>query len=503
MKLMKNEKFKKIAIIISIPLLLIAQYYLFSSGILRPMLKGIEIQIVSGDYIPDIDKYVVQIDETVKLSMGKYIKIPNYSKEPILTFRVLDNKDVLSIEGDEMTGLKEGYASIGVMHGDSLLKKATIKVVKPKVENLELIIDEDLVYVGDIAKLSSKVETDYKQFDDLSKVDYYSSNEDVLTIENNKVKAVGIGTATVYAKYGEDEDPRTFNIRARVASINIENKIEIEEGQTAKLNPKIITSPKGLKHPKIEYALVGSKLPISRAIALYSDGTIVGLQEGEEEIKITCGNKDLIITVKVNKVSIENKKIENLEVREEIVGNNLILTATFDYIKGVNDYELYLRNNSLNEKEFNAVQNVTVKDDNSGIPTRIEITYQIDISNLEEIDIELFVVGLNENGKTQPSDIKRIRYPKESESIKNLMGYFDNDNNIIKITWDPINIDGVTYNIYAKDNLKNEDKFTLVGEGSTDSEYTINTTGESIELEVYIEAEYNGKIIKSNTITIK
>lgn len=503
MKLMKNEKFKKIAIIISIPLLLIAQYYLFSSGILRPMLKGIEIQIVSGKHISDIDKYVVQVDETVKLSMGKYITIPTYSKEPELTFRVLDNKDVISIEGKEMTGLKEGYASIGVMHGDSLLKKATIKVVKPKVENLELIIDEDIVYVGDSANLSSKVKTDYTVFDDSSKVDYYSSNEDVLIIENNKVEAVGVGTATVYAKYGDIEVPRTLNVRARVASIDIENKIEIEVGQTIKLEPNITTSPKGLKHPKVEYALVGSKLPISRAVARQDDGTITGIREGEEEIKISCGNKDVIITVKVNKVSIESKKIENLEVKEEIVGNNLMITATFDYIRGINDYELYVRNNSLNENEFKAVRNVIVKDDDSEIPTRVEITYQIDISNLEEIDIELFVVGLNQDGKTQPSNIVRIRYPKEPEAIKNLVGNFDSVNDIVKITWDSINADGVAYNIYVKDNLKNEDEFTLIGEGITNSEYTINTSDESVDLEVYVEAVYNGKTIKSNIITIK
>lgn len=503
MKLMKNEKLKKIAIIISIPLLLIAQYYLFSSGIIRPMLKGIEIQIVSGKHISDIDKYVVQVDETVKLSMGKYRKIPAYSKEPKLTFRVLDNKDVISIEGNDMTGLKEGYASIGVMHGDSLLKKATIKVVKPKVENLELLIDEDLVYVGDSANLSSKVKTDYTVFDDSSKVDYYSSNEDVLIIENNKVEAVGVGTATVYAKYGDIEKPRTFNVRARVASIDIENKIEIEVGQTIKLEPDITTSPKGLKHPKVEYAFVGSKLPISRAVARQDDGTITGIREGEEEIKISCGNKDVIITVKVNKVSIESKKIENLEVREEIVGNNLMITATFDYIRGVNDYELYVRNNSLNENEFKAVRNVIVKDDDSEIPTRVEITYQIDISNLEEIDIELFVVGLNQDGKTQPSNIVRIRYPKEPEAIKNLVGNFDNVNDIVKITWDSINADGVAYNIYVKDNLKNEDEFTLIGEGITNSEYTINTSDESVDLEVYVEAVYNGKTIKSNIITIK
>ena len=56
----KNKKYRKIAIIISIPILLVAQYYLFKFGILRPMVKGVEIEIVDGEYVKDIDKYVVK-----------------------------------------------------------------------------------------------------------------------------------------------------------------------------------------------------------------------------------------------------------------------------------------------------------------------------------------------------------------------------------------------------------------------------------------------------------
>ena len=66
----KNKKYRKIAIIISIPILLVAQYYLFKFGILRPMVKGVEIEIVDGEYVKDIDKYVAKLNETVTLSTG-------------------------------------------------------------------------------------------------------------------------------------------------------------------------------------------------------------------------------------------------------------------------------------------------------------------------------------------------------------------------------------------------------------------------------------------------
>ena len=98
----KNKKYRKIAIIISIPILLVAQYYLFKFGILRPMVKGVEIEIVDGEYVKDIDKYVVKLNETVTLSTGEYIKVPSYAKNPNIWFNVLDNSGTLKIDGNKL-----------------------------------------------------------------------------------------------------------------------------------------------------------------------------------------------------------------------------------------------------------------------------------------------------------------------------------------------------------------------------------------------------------------
>ena len=97
MRIIKYDKHKKLAIILMIPLLLIAQYYLFKFGILKPMIKGVEIKIINGDYIQDIDKYVIRLGEEVTLSSGDYIKIPNYAKDPDISFKILDNNKSLKI----------------------------------------------------------------------------------------------------------------------------------------------------------------------------------------------------------------------------------------------------------------------------------------------------------------------------------------------------------------------------------------------------------------------
>ena len=88
------------------------------------MIKGAEIEIVNGDYIKDIDKYIIKLNETIDLSDGDYIKIPSYAKEPNIWFNVLDNSGVLKLEGNKITAMKEGISSIAIMKNSRILKKA-------------------------------------------------------------------------------------------------------------------------------------------------------------------------------------------------------------------------------------------------------------------------------------------------------------------------------------------------------------------------------------------
>ena len=184
MRIIDQVKNRKSIIILIISLLIVAQYYLFKFGILRPMIKGVEIKIINGYHIQDIDKYVIRLGEEVTLSSGEYIKIPQYAKDPEISFKVLDNNKVLKIidnnENEPNTstliGLKKGYSSIAIVKNSRVLKKATVLVVDPQVESLDLNVDGNLVFVGDSAEIGSNVEVDYKRFKDAYKVTYESSN---------------------------------------------------------------------------------------------------------------------------------------------------------------------------------------------------------------------------------------------------------------------------------------------------------------------------------------
>ena len=355
MKSVKNINYKVITImvIIIIPILLIAQYYLFKFGAITPMVKGIEIEMEDGDYVKDIDKFVMKLNDTVTLSTGEYVIIPSYAKNPNIYFKVLDNSNILSINGNEVIANQEGTASIGVMKNSRILKKINIKVVNPKVESLTATLDNDIKYVGESAKINSEVQVDYDKFKEKQLVTYESSDENILKIEGNVVEAVGVGKASLYIKAGDKETVFDYNIQAKIAKISIPSTIKIAQNETKKLNPKIITEPKGLKHGKIKYELVDRKVTIDYAISLSKDGTITGSKEGTEKVRITCGDKQKIVTIKVEKESIIDKIIKNIMVNYEIINGKLSIDISWDYIKDINNKDTN-RNITWSELQSNS-----------------------------------------------------------------------------------------------------------------------------------------------------
>ena len=507
MKFIKDKKYKIFIILISIPILFISQYYLYKFGILRPMIKGAEIEIVNGDYIKDIDKYIIKLNETVQLSNGDYIKIPSYAKEQNIWFNILDNSGVLKLEGDKITAQKEGISSVAIMKNSRILKKADIKVVNPEIK-LTNVLEGDLKYVGDSANIISTVESNYNRFKEKEKVTYESTDEDIIKVNNGKLEAVGVGSANIIIKAKDQEEVIFFkDIKAKVAKIDISNK-EIQVDDTIKLKPKITTSPKNLSNPSIKFELVDKKSTSDRAIKLYNDGTIVGIKEGIEKVKVICGDKVKIINIKVVKKSIENSKIENLKCTSyDIMDNKGIINLEWDYIKDIYDYTIEVRDNSLNENKFKVYNNIKITQDDISDLGKVKTTIEFELSDNKELDISLRVLGKNNLGYTKPSNIVDIKLPSEDItdiSINNLYYELDEINNTIKLMWDEIDLQGVSYSVYVKNNLNNESGFLLLQDKILNNEYEISLNDESFDFDIYVKAYKNEKYSKeSNLINIK
>ena len=512
MRISDKDKIKKLTIIFLIPLLLVSQYYLFKFGILKPMIKGVDINIINGEYIQDIDKYVIRLGEEVTLSSGDYIKIPKYAKNPDIKFRVLDDSKVIQIIDNDskekntatMIGLKEGYSSIAVVKNSRVIKKATVLVVDPKVENLDLNIDRDLVFVGDSAKLDSVIEVDFKRFKDDYEVTYESSDESVLRIVGNEVKAIGVGSATIYAKSGDKVDSIRYKINAKVASLDVDKSIEVEVGASKKIDPKIITSPNGLKHPPVEYQLVESKLPIERAIRLDRNGNVVGLREGEEKVLVSCGigenKKSQIVTVKVIKESLLNQLIDDLISKYEIIDNRILITLNWSSLKDIYKYDIYIRNNSLGDTNYKVVESILMDKIDLDSQNKIKATIELDIGDLKDINLDFYVVGVTDNGNTDASNLVNIQHSTELEENDdlNVSASLDTENKRIILSWN--SIDNCKYNVYVKDISKGNQEFMLVGEGLSETNYIINLNEDEFNLEVYVVAIKDGKEVTRSDV---
>ncbi|GAA0235264.1 Ig-like domain-containing protein [Metaclostridioides mangenotii] len=508
MRYIKEHKTLKIAILLSIPILLIAQFYLFKIGIFRPMVKGVEIEISEGDFIKDIDKYIIKLNDTVELSKGKYIKVPSYAKDPNIWFNVLDNNGTIKIQGNKMTALKVGYSSIGIMKNSRVLKKATIRVVDPKVNSLDMQIDGKLNYVGDSAKIESVVDVDYDKFKVAYTPEFTSSDTDVLKIVGKRVEAIGVGSATITATCGDKEVEKEFDVQALVDSINISKNITIEVDQEYNINPEVETSPEGLEPPKIIYSLAESKLPIERNISLGKNGNIVGLRPGKEKIQISCGNESKTITVNVVKDLISNKGIKNLMYNQTIKGNKIIIGLSWDYMPNVNNYDIFYKNN-LTTGKFLRFGSVKVTSKEIGSDGRVYYTMEVDLNKNKKADIDVYIVGNGDGLQTKPSKIVNISNGEETTNeigntkVENLSISTDGSDRIY-LKWDKVSFKGSTYSVYVRNNDVGENDFTLYKNGIYENEYSfskpeIDEDGE-LNIDVYVVATHNGNNSKPSDV---
>lgn len=495
MNFWREKKNRIYFIVVAIFITLTGQYFLFKYGIISPLVKGVELRISKGNYIQNIDEYVIKLGNSIKVNSGDYIIIPPYASKPKIGYQA-SNNDVLSIKGNTITGIKEGYSALMITKDGRIIRKTTIRVVKPKVEKLDVDIGE-LKYVGDSTSIDVSVDVDF-DFKEKEKYTYEISNEDVLKVENNTLKAIGVGSSKLYIKSGDKVKEYKFNIQAKVSNIYANNNINISINEKKKIDVNVETSPKNLKYPKVKYELLGFKLPISRSITIpTSDGTILGLREGTEKIKVTCGNKSKIITINVLKEETEFKEIKNLQANSNIVGDNLEITLTWDCLEDVSEYEVYLKNNSNGDNDFNLFKSINVNKEELNESKKVKTTITINLKDIQDPSIDLYVIGKSDGKYTQKSKIVKIRekYKNldkiENYKVENLNGGINQENSI-NISWNKLDKFDCTYSIYIRNNKTSKDGgFTLYQYGISDNKITIPLNegeGEDVDLDIYVVA---------------
>lgn len=412
MKEFKKNK-KIILLTIIIPLLLIGQYFMFSKGIISPLVKGVEIKIIGGNYIKDLDKYIVKQGDEVEISAGNYVKIPGYAKDPELWFNVLDDTGIAKIKGNKMKALKEGYTSVAVMKGNRLIKKAMIKIVNPDVESLDLDLSDSLKYVGDEATITSSVAiSSYKKFEDTYKTKYLSSDESVIKIDGDNAKAVGVGSATISGECGGKTVEIPLKIEAKIVKLEVPKEFVLEEGQNATIKSKVTTSPKGLKPPKVEYKYSTKKKKDERAAYVSDGGQISAVREGTENIVVSCGQKSATVKITVKKRSIKNSSIKNINYYYNVEENKIKIEISWDSLDGIKAYDIYAK--KQDDEEYEVLKTIPQSEEKEGkVSTTIEVESSEDSESEEgnsEKSLDMYIVGVGENESTKPSEKIIIKY---------------------------------------------------------------------------------------------
>ncbi|MGL5328471.1 MAG: hypothetical protein ACRDD7_04320 [Peptostreptococcaceae bacterium] len=183
--------------------------------------------------------------------------------------------------------------------------------------------------------------------------------------------------------------------------------------------------------------------------------------------------------------------INDLIATYEIIENKMVISLTWSSMNDVYNYEVYLKDNTVDEKQYKLVKSIKKDKVDLEKDKKVKSKIEIDISELKKIDVSLYVVGLDETGQSKNSNVVNIKHKFEEEKEELVLtAKLDSENKKINLSWN--NISDSTYNVYVKDISAQNEEFVLYKEGLSKLKYSIDIQGEEVNLEVYVVAVSDG-----------
>ncbi len=287
MNIKKTRKKQYIMVFfISLVFIGVAQYILFSKGLIGPFYDALTI-----DYNEEL---VVYAGEEIKVLPKRKI-FPTYAMVKALAWST-DNPEVLSVdENGILKGLNVGK---GKVHISTEKGKATLLINVRPVINVSVSEGNVGLEVGQEMKLNANIDI-FPENASLPEVIYKVSGQGgVLEVtKEGVIKAIAPGSEDIIISCGDANTVVNVTVHPEVRVVEFsagETERYIRVGETIKLQFNIVTEPKGVEPPKISYRNIN---PI-KLIEIHDDGSITGLKKGRNVIEITCG--DEIIFMKIN-----------------------------------------------------------------------------------------------------------------------------------------------------------------------------------------------------------
>lgn len=256
--------------------------------------------------------------DNLLIKKGEIFRL-NYHLEPNnvpsnVTFSSSD-EDIVSVDDDNnIIAKKEGIAVVKIKVNEQLEDEVTVYVKDKDVStgyitlpnsisvvdtNMELIVDEEKIINYTVEPFNASKEL----------VNIKSTDTSVVTIQDDKVKAVGIGNATIIMEINNNLQA-TISVSVKEKTVKVDyititsiNKVSIKKGETSQITYQI--SPSNATNQEVIFE------SLDKNIATVSDtGLITGVSKGETKIIVTT--KDGLHQVFVDVIVTATSSSSNL-----------------------------------------------------------------------------------------------------------------------------------------------------------------------------------------------
>ena len=268
------------------------------------------------------------VGDTIKIGKDLEVQVGPADAD-VATWRYgFSASDIISLEGDVITGLKAGKVTLSVIADKSRPKDLTDKctiTVKAKVASLTISGDDTrTIQVGTSVKLTASV----KPSNANQEVTWTSSSPEIATVdENGNVKGIKEGETTITAASKENPEIKATckivveNVPVESVSLN-KSSLTLVEGKTEKLTATV--KPDNVLEKTVSWS---SSNPDVASVS--SSGLVSALAEGTSTITAACGGKSAtcLVTVEPQVIHVTGVTLNQTSATLE-AGKGLQLLAT-------------------------------------------------------------------------------------------------------------------------------------------------------------------------------
>ena len=352
------------------------------------------------------------------------------------------NSDIVSIENGKITAKTKGDVTITVKSCDTGITATCNVKVLSKVTSISLNKSELSLNKGDTYDLTYTIAPDDAANKD---VEWSSSNDDVVSVENGKITAKKAGNATITIKAKETgiSSSCKVTVTSKVENISLEKEnYTVIKDRYLTITPVI--SPDDATNK--EYSITSE----DENIAKIEEGKIKGVNIGETNVifKTKDGEKSVTAKVKVIDILDSDFLIFDESLREDTINNQISKiepdTKTSDLLNKItyskDNYDVVIKN----------INGEVISDDKLvGTGTTINLVTK-DTKDIIQTYTVIIYGDVNGDGKIYATDYVKI---------KNHIMDISKLNGVPMIAAD-VNRDG---NIYATDYVKV--KMHIMGSG--------------------------------------